>query len=107
MQVGDKVSCELGEGTIVRLDEYAGTKYQNRWVVHIPVPTKELSKELYPTNEYCFFESELTRTSSQMYIKGYENAAMQFAYIPDFSTPEEKKDFERGLKDGYAKRKRI
>ena len=29
----------------------------------------------------------------------------QSIYIPDFNTDEEKKDFERGLKDGYAKRK--
>jgi hypothetical protein len=40
---------------------------------------------------------------SEMYQKGYDNAAVRFAYIPDFKTPEEKKEFERGMKDGYAK----
>jgi hypothetical protein len=40
---------------------------------------------------------------SEMYQRGYDNAAVRFAYIPDFKTPEEKKDFELGMKDGYAK----
>lgn len=40
---------------------------------------------------------------SEMFIRGYENT-IQFAYIPDFKTEQEKKDFEAGLKFGYGKR---
>ncbi len=39
---------------------------------------------------------------SEMYQKGYDNAAISFAYIPDFQCDQEKKDFETGLKDGYV-----
>jgi len=38
---------------------------------------------------------------SEMYQRGYDNAAIRFAYIPDFKTATEKADFERGMKDGY------
>lgn len=40
---------------------------------------------------------------SEMYQRGYENAAINFAYIPDFKSSQEKIDFENGLKDGYDK----
>lgn len=39
---------------------------------------------------------------SEMYQKGYDNAAIRFSYIPHFKTDKEKQDFTRGLKDGYA-----
>lgn len=38
---------------------------------------------------------------NEMYQKGYDNAVISFAYIPDFKNEKEKKEFERGLKDGY------
>lgn len=38
---------------------------------------------------------------NEMYQKGYDNAVRSFAYIPDFKNKKEKKEFERGLKDGY------
>lgn len=41
---------------------------------------------------------------SEMYQRGYDNAAISFAYIPDFRSEKERLDFSRGLKDGYAKR---
>jgi len=40
---------------------------------------------------------------SEMYQRGYDNAAISFAYIPDFKNEKERLDFSRGLKDGYAK----
>ena len=40
---------------------------------------------------------------SEMYQCGYDNAAISFAYIPDFKSEKERLDFNRGLKDGYAK----
>ena len=40
---------------------------------------------------------------SEMYQRGYDNAAINFAYIPDFKSEKERLDFNRGLKDGYAK----
>ena len=42
---------------------------------------------------------------SDMYIRGYSNAAISFDYIPDFSNKQEKMDFEEGLKDGYNKKR--
>jgi len=44
---------------------------------------------------------------SEMYQRGYDNAAISFAYIPDFKNQKEKADFERGLKDGYSKIKEL
>jgi hypothetical protein len=41
---------------------------------------------------------------SYMYQQGYDNAAICFAYIPDFKNTQEKIDFETGLKDGYNKK---
>ena len=41
-----------------------------------------------------------------MYERGYANA-IQFAYIPDFKNDFDKKDFEQGLKDGYAKNEKL
>jgi len=38
---------------------------------------------------------------SEMYQRGYDNAAISFAYIPDFKNIQDKKDFERGLKEGF------
>ena len=40
---------------------------------------------------------------SEMYQRGYDNSAISFAYIPDFKSEKERLDFNRGLKDGYAK----
>ena len=40
---------------------------------------------------------------SEMYQRGYDNVAIRFAYIPDFKNDKERKDFERGMKDGYAR----
>jgi len=42
---------------------------------------------------------------SRMYEKGYQNT-IHFAYIPDFKNQQEKIDFEAGLKEGYARKKR-
>jgi len=39
-----------------------------------------------------------------MYQRGYDNAALRFAYIPDFKTAEEKEEFFRGMKAGYKAR---
>ena len=44
---------------------------------------------------------------SAMYQHGYNNAAVAFSYIPDFKTPQEKIDFEAGLKEGYKTRDKI
>jgi len=41
---------------------------------------------------------------SEMYQCGYDNT-IQFGYIPDFKNDKEKRDFERGLKDGYESQK--
>jgi hypothetical protein len=38
--------------------------------------------------------------NSDMYERGYQ-CAQKFTYIPDFKTPQEKIDFEAGLKEGY------
>lgn len=40
---------------------------------------------------------------SEMWTRGYENAAMQFACIPDFKNVKEKTDYEAGLAWGYKK----
>ena len=48
-------------------------------------------------------ESLKPNKKSDMYQKGYDNAAISFAYIPDFRNVQEKIDFEAGLKDGYKK----
>ena len=42
---------------------------------------------------------------SDMYQRGYDDATIGFSYIPDFKNDKEKKEYERGLKDGYANRK--
>lgn len=36
------------------------------------------------------------------YQHGYDNAAIRFAYIPDFPSDKAKQDWERGYKDGLS-----
>lgn len=43
----------------------------------------------------------MKKHTTDMYKLGYENTRI-FVHIPDFKNKIEKKDFERGLKDGYA-----
>ena len=44
---------------------------------------------------------------SDMYQKGYDNAAIGFAYIPDFNGKEDSNEFSRGYKDGKKAIKRM
>jgi len=44
-------------------------------------------------------------TNSTMYQAGYA-CSIQFSYIPDFTTIQEKTDFEAGLKEGYYHREK-
>ena len=45
----------------------------------------------------------MERNWSEMYQRGYEDASIRFGYIPDFRSESERLDYNRGLKDGYAK----
>lgn len=42
---------------------------------------------------------------SVWYRNGYDNAAIRFAYIPDFPNRKAKKEWEAGYKAGMAKNK--
>jgi|WetSurMetagenome_2_1015567.scaffolds.fasta_scaffold587762_2 hypothetical protein len=56
-------------------------------------------------NEKSVNESDETlkpNLKSDMFERGYDCAAVQFTYIPDFKNRQEKIDFEAGLKAGYA-----
>ena len=41
-----------------------------------------------------------SKNKSKMFQAGY-NCSVNFTYIPEFNTPQEKADFEAGLKEGY------
>lgn len=44
---------------------------------------------------------------SEMYQRGYDNAAVRFAYIPDFKNEEQRLEFQRGMRDGFERLDKI
>ena len=42
--------------------------------------------------------------NNEMYRKGYDNATICFAYVPDFKNDKDKQDYTKGYRDGLIKR---
>lgn len=46
-------------------------------------------------------------TRPRMWQRGYDNMAISFAYIPDFTNEQEKKDYENGALEGLKARREL
>ncbi len=90
-----RIDKSAGE-VIVLWDNGETTKevYGADVVKHLPEP-KIVTIPLTPARQMTIDKHSI------MYQAGYDCAAMVFSYLPDFKTPQEKLDFEAGLKEGY------